>query len=192
MRLDFMPVATEHQVFELEQAARHIWIDYYRNIFPPDQIEYMLQKFHSKEAVKKQIQNGIIHMILMFGNEDIGYISYYAEDDVLHLSKLCIKKEYRGKGLAKKVIEHFETIFLTKEHGFSHIKKIQHNVSVRNKTGITIYERLGFYKKKRVTVDFGNGYFSDDFIMERRIKPHEERIHGTKTETIHPFASDRT
>ena len=192
MRLDTMPIATLKQIVDMEQAAKHIWIDYYKDIFSKDQIEYMLKLFHSREAIEKQIQNGAIYMMLMFGNETIGYVSYYLEDDILHIPRLCIKKEYRGKGLAKQVLEHVETIFLTKEHGYSHVKKIQHNISVKNKSAIQIYERLGFYKKKRVTVSFGNGYFSEDYIMEKRIKSPEERVHGTKTETIHPFASDRT
>jgi len=192
MRLDIMPIATVKQVIDMEQAAKHIWIDYYRDIFSPDQIQYMLKKFHSREAIEQQIQDGMIYIMLMFGNETIGYASYYLEDDILQMPRLCIKKEYRRKGLAKQVIEHVELFFLSKEHGFSYVKKIQHNISVKNKTAIAIYEHLGFYKKKRVTVDFGNGYFSEDYVMEKRIKSHEERIHGTKTETIHPFASDRT
>lgn len=190
MRLDIMPIATAKQIVDMEQAARNIWIDYYKDIFPKDQIEYMLNLFHSQEAIEKQIENGTIYMVLMFGEEPIGYMNYYVEDNILYLPRLCIKKEYRGKGLAKQVIERIEMIFLSKEHGLTHIKKIQHNVSVKNKTAITIYEHLGFYKKQKVTVDFGNGYFSEDYIMERRIKSHEERIHGTKTETIYPFAAD--
>ena len=69
MRLDMMPIATEKQIIDMEQAVRHIWIEYYKNIFSEDQIEYMLRIYHSKEAIRKQIQSGTVYMILMSGDE---------------------------------------------------------------------------------------------------------------------------
>ena len=41
MRFDVMPVATEKQIVEVEQAANHVWHNYYKDIFSPEQIEYM-------------------------------------------------------------------------------------------------------------------------------------------------------
>jgi len=192
MRLDMMPIATEKQIIDMEQAVRHIWIEYYKNIFSEDQIEYMLRIYHSKEAIRKQIQSGTVYMILMSGDETIGYTSYYIENDILYLPRLCIKHEYRRNGLARQVIERIEKIFLSSENGLSHIKKIQRNLSVRNDLAIHIYEHLGFYKKKRVVVDLGSGYFSEDYVMEKRIGSHEEkhRHYGTKTEALHNFAAE--
>lgn len=172
MRLDIMPIATEKQIMETEQAAYNIWRDYYKNIFSPEQIEYMIKIFHSKEAVRKQIQNGHIHMVILLDGSTVGYMVYYVKNDCLILPRLYIKPEYRRQGLARQVIERLENIFLSEEHGLTYIKKIQRNLSVRNETAITIYEHLGFRKKKQITVDLGKGYFSDDYIMEKCIKPH--------------------
>ena len=206
MKLDIMPIATEKQILEVEKAARDIWIEYYRHIFPQDQIEYMLKIYHSQEAIRKQIQNGTIYMVIMIKSEIVGYMCYYIEDDILYLPRLCIKKEYRKKGLATQLIERIETVFLSSENELTYVKKMQRNLSVRNTLAIEIYEHLGFRKKKRVTVNLGNGYFSEDYVMERRIRPHdenhlrtheearqrplEERHHGEQTETIHPFIAD--
>ena len=102
MRFDVMPVATEKQILEVEQAANLVWHNYYKDIFSPDQITYMFKKFQSAEAVKKQMSEGYIYYMLLVDNNLAGYMCLLTQSDYVYLARLYIKAEYRRQGLAKK------------------------------------------------------------------------------------------
>ena len=169
MKFEVMPIATEKQIIEAEQAAYNILRNYYKDIFPKEQIEYMLKLFHSKEAVRKQIAKGYIHMLLLLDGEIVGYMCYYGKNDCLYIPRLYIKPEYRRQGLAKEALARLEKLLQNPEHELTHIKKIRRNLSRKNTFAINIYEHLGFKKIREVTTNFGNGFTSDDYVMEKSI-----------------------
>ena len=76
MRFDVMPVATEKQILEVEEAANHVWHNYYKDIFSEEQIDYMLEKFQSREALKAQISNGYVYYMILADGELAGYMCY--------------------------------------------------------------------------------------------------------------------
>ncbi len=178
MRFDVMPVATEKQILEASQDAQNICRNYYKEIFPKDQLEYMLKLYHSKEAVKKQIEQGYIHMMLLLDGETIGYMEYYIQNDCLYLPRLYIKPEYRRRGFAKRAIERLENIFRSPEHGYQHITRIRRNLARKNKFAIAVYERMGFKKIKSVNIDIGHGFVCEDYIMEKIIQPKKVNKNG--------------
>ncbi len=169
MRFDVMPVATEKQILEVEEAANHVWHNYYKDILSEEQIAYMLRKFQSKEAMKQQIENGYIYYMLISDGVLAGYMCYVLESDHVFLSRLYIKAEYRRQGLAKRSLAHLETIFLSPEYEFQHIKKIRLHVERKNSFAINVYEHLGFHKVKPVDIDIGGGFICEDYMMERMI-----------------------
>ena len=169
MRFDVMPVATEKQILEIEEAANYVWHNYYKDIFSPEQINYMLKKFQSKEAVKRQMSQGYVYYMLMADGELAGYICIILKTDYAYISRLYIKPEYRRQGLAKRTIAHFDAIFLSEEHGFDYIKKLRLNVERKNNFAINVYEHLGFRKLRAVDTDIGGGFVCKEYIMERKI-----------------------
>ena len=74
MRFDVMPVATDKQVKEIEEAAYNVWHNYYKDIFPPEQIDYMLGKYQSKEALRRQMSEGYIYYMLLADDKLAGYM----------------------------------------------------------------------------------------------------------------------
>lgn len=169
MRFDVMPVATEKQILEVEEAANHVWHNYYKGILSEEQIDYMLDKFQSREALKEQIANGYIYYMVMADGNLAGYMCYIVENDHVFLSRLYIKAEYRRQGLAKKTLAHLEAIFLSPENDYPHIKKIRLNVERKNGFAINVYEHLGFKKIKSVNINIGDGFICEDYVMERAI-----------------------
>ena len=77
MRFDVMPVATDKQVKEIEEAAYNVWHNYYKDIFPPEQIDYMLGKYQSKEALRRQMSEGYIYYMLLADDKLAGYMCLY-------------------------------------------------------------------------------------------------------------------
>ena len=170
MRFDVMPVATEKQILEVEAAANKVWHNYYKDILSPEQIDYMLKKYQSKEALYKQLAEGYIYYMLMVDDELAGYMCVLVQSDCVNLSRLYIKAEYRRRGLAKRAINYFDTFFSSPNNGYNYIQKIRLNVERKNSFAINVYEHLGFHKVKAVDTDIGGGFFCNDYIMERRIQ----------------------
>lgn len=168
MKFDVMPVATEKQMNEIEQIASDIWYNDYKNIFPPEQIDYMLQKYQSKAAMKKQMAEHTIYYMLFSDNCFAGYVAFQAHHDHIFINRFCIKPEFRRRGLAKRTIHAFDNMVSGAE--FRNINKLRIMVEQNNNSAIAAYEHLGFQKIKEVTTALGNHYFSQDYLMERKIQ----------------------
>ena len=165
-----MPVATEKQIIEVEQAANNVWHNYYKEIFSPEQISYMLKKYQSREALRKQLSEGYIYYMLLSDEKLAGYMCMLRTDDYIYLARLYIKAEYRRQGLAKKAIRYIDTIFSDPEFGLLHINKIRLKVERENSFAINVYEHLGFRKVRSEDTDIGGGFVCKEYIMERPIR----------------------
>ena len=86
MRIDVMPVATEKQIVEIEETANHVWHNYYKDIFSTQQISYMLEKYHSREALKRQMEEGYIYYMLFSDGNFAGYMCYKMYSDHAFIS----------------------------------------------------------------------------------------------------------
>ena len=173
MRFDVMPVATEKQIEEIEVAANNVWHNYYKDIFSKEQIEYILEKYQSRTALKKQMSDGYIYYMLLSDNQLAGYMCVLVQSNYLYVSRLYIKAEFRRQGLAKKTISHMDAIFNKPELGFSHIKKMVLRVERNNSFAINVYEHLGFTKVRSEDNDIGNGFICREYVMERMIPDRE-------------------
>lgn len=169
MRFDVMPVVTEKQLIEVEEAAKNVWHNYYRDIFSQEQIEYMLEKFQSRSAMKEQMKNGYIYYMLLSDEELAGYMCLHLKGDYVYLERLYIKAEFRRRGLARRTISHIDSVFRNPEIGFSYIKKMRLRVERKNSFAINVYEHLDFHKVKPVDTDIGGGFVCQEYIMERKI-----------------------
>lgn len=163
MRLDFIPVITEHQIADLADLAKKVWNEYFVSILIQDQIDYMVDKFQSMPAMTEQIQNqGYQYYFLNLEGKNIGYIGVREETGKLFLSKLYIVKEYRGKGFASEAFEFLENMCQNKK-----IRAIWLTVNRYNEDTIHIYEKKGFQTIRTHVMDIGEGYVMDDFVMEK-------------------------
>ena len=55
--MDFLNIKTDNQIKQLSILASEIWHEYWVCILSKGQIDYMLKKFQSKEAIDDQIKN---------------------------------------------------------------------------------------------------------------------------------------
>ena len=170
MRFDVMPVATEKQLIELEDAAYNVWHNYYKDIFSPEQIDYMLKKYQSKSAMKEQMSEGYIYYMLLSDGKLAGYMCVLTQSNHVFLSRLYIKAEYRRQGLARRALSHLENVFTNPELGFTHIKKIVLRVERKNNFAINVYEHLGFKKVRAEDRNIGGGFVCCEYVMERNIQ----------------------
>ena len=169
MKFDVMPVATPKQILEIEEAANHVWHNYYKDIFSPEQIDYMLKKYQSVEALQRQMEEQYVYYMLLSDDKLAGYMCFKIKTDQVYLSRLYIKAEFRRQGLARRTIAHFNAIFSSKEHGLDYIKSLKLKVERNNNFAINVYEHLGFQKIKSVDTNIGGGFVCREYVMERKV-----------------------
>lgn len=159
-------VSDKNLISVVETLAHSIWREYFVPIIGSPQVEYMLEKFQSREALLNQIEkDGFIYYLLEDKNDNwVGYFGVVPQKKDLFLSKLYITAENRGKGYGRRALEFIET--LARAHGFSMITL---TVNKNNSDSIKAYKKLGFAVTDSLVTDIGNGFVMDDYKMGKPI-----------------------
>lgn len=160
----FIKVATNQHIEAVEALAKEIWTGHYTPIIGKDQVEYMLARFQSAQAISEQIANGYLYFLIEEDEQFIGYVSVQPKKQELFLSKIYVKASCRGKGYGRKAVGFVEE--LANKNG---LNKIVLTVNKNNVLAIKAYETLGFKKVEALVQDIGNGFVMDDYRMEKRL-----------------------
>ena len=160
---DWIKIETDEQIKELCSLAKEIWNEYSICFISQEQIDYMLEKFQSEQVVKGQINfQNYSYYFLEEDGVNFGYFAVQKQKDNLFLSKIYIKKDYRGKGYARKAFTN-AIVPIARE---LELPKISLTVNKYNFASIMVYEKLGFDRVDSKEFDIGNGYIMDDYIYE--------------------------
>lgn len=146
--------------------AHQIWPVTYGNILSEAQLQYMLQMTYSPASLKRQMQEQKhVFMLAELEEEPVGFASFSetGKTGVFKLHKIYVNTAIQGKGLGKAllaaVIEEITPLGAI---------ALQLNVN-RNNRAKAFYERQGFAVIKEEDIDIGNGYFMNDYVMEKKL-----------------------
>lgn len=154
----------KQELIEIEFLARKIWTEHYTPIIGVDQVNYMLDKFQSHEAMTDQLKENYHYFSIHLNAELVGYFSTQPRDNKLFLSKAYISKEHRGKGIFSYAMEYIERLAKDLDS-----IGIELTVNKYNARSIAVYESKGFQRIKEAVFDIGNGYVMDDYIYLKHI-----------------------
>lgn len=156
-------VATAEQIRLTAALAEEVWTEHYTGLLEPGQIAYMVEKFQSPAAIRRQIEEeGYRYFLLADDAADpCGYVGIQETGDRLFLSKLYIRKDARGRGLASQTLRFLQEL-CRKER----LSAIWLTVNKGNASSIEIYKKWGFRVADTQAADIGGGYVMDDYIME--------------------------
>jgi diamine N-acetyltransferase len=161
--ISLLPVKTITDVNNVAELAAIIWNEYFPAIIGQPQVDYMLKKFQSSEAIKAQIVSGYDYYLIHNGQGNIGYIGLVAGQGQsgMQISKFYIFKDYRGQGIARQVLT--QIIEISKKQGYI---RLFLTVNKYNHHSIAAYNKLGFNTIQETIMDIGNGFVMDDYVME--------------------------
>ena len=162
----FVP-AERNDLPVITQLAPEIWQDAYKGILSAGQIAYMLKMMYAPEKLQADFDNGVKFRLIVSENSPVGFFAFFECDDdryTLKLDKLYLKPDFHGRGIGSKVLQ-----YLTECASDAGYKAVCLNVNKNNARAIKAYTKNGFKKKANVKIDIGNGFFMDDFIMEKKI-----------------------
>lgn len=156
--------AIPQDISAIQQIANGTWPDAYGKIISQEQISYMLDMMYSHDSLQEQMDQGHQFYIAEMNQKALGFASVSNEGDKgCKLNKLyvlpTIQKTGAGKALLQEVIQFTnandqQRLFLqvNKENSAKHF-----------------YTKMGFTIADEIKLDIGNGFFMDDYIMEKII-----------------------
>ena len=163
MSLEITKIKYLPELRETAELAEKIWHECFVNIISEGQIDYMVEKFQSLNAMTDQIEKqDYSYFAVREDGELCGYFGVKPEsDDRFFLSKLYLRNDKRGRGIAslmlRKVFQEAE------KYGK---KRVYLTVNKNNTHAVEVYKKTGFAIVDTSVTDIGSGYVMDDFIME--------------------------
>lgn len=156
--------AGEADLATIRNLALDVWPQTYSGILSPAQINYMLQQIYSVGSLKNQFRDQHQFIIIYNSGVPVGFASYSeVEPSVYKLHKLYILPLHQGRGTGRFALE--QIIRDIKPKGAT---ALQLNVN-RHNTAKAFYESLGFEVLRSEDIDIGNGFFMNDYVMEKRL-----------------------
>jgi ribosomal protein S18 acetylase RimI-like enzyme len=154
--------ANEENISAIQALAGSIWNDHYPKIIGQQQVDYMLQRFYSTEAMGKQMHDGQQFFLIEVEGVLEGFLAIEDRGEgQFFLNKFYINTQAQGRGLGEEVWRKF----LGME---PHLREVRLQVNRQNFKAINFYFKLGFVIERVADFDIGDGYFMNDFVMRFR------------------------
>ncbi len=144
--------------------AAEIWREHYTDLIGAEQVEYMLRRFQSAEAITRQIEKeGCRYFVAEEDGDFLGYCAVQdsGEPNRLFLSKFYVRKSCRGRGIGKEMLRHAVGCFKAFPSTIVWL-----TVNKGNAGSIAAYEKLGFRIAGELVTDIGGGHVMDDYCLE--------------------------
>lgn len=188
MGISFQPVTMPDQLEHLARMADEIWHEYWPSRIGKEQTDYMVNMFHSVDAMKHDIAEHNYRFWFMVDDEGkiVGYtggctqkltgdeaadawMKHGTEIDKRWPERFFISKVYlyaseRGKHYGTAALEFYEK--LCRDEG---LPAMYLTVNRENELAIRAYEGNGFVSVEDVDAEIGEGFVMYDHIMAKEI-----------------------
>ena len=158
------PAVSDWDLSIVEDIAREVWTEAYEGVVPRAQTDYMVEKFQTVPALREQISRGYTYLLVTVDGTPAGYCGYVPDDRGLFLSKIYIRKEFRGTGLSSRLFDILRVTARTMGKDRVHL-----TVNRDNARAIAVYEHEGFSVSGTADTDIGEGFVMNDYLMEMRV-----------------------
>ena len=163
--LVFEQLNTPESLQTIRDIAADIWPKTFAAILSREQIAYMMEMMYAPEVMAKELADGYNFEIVRVDGIPAGYMvwsAYPAAPDSAKLHKLYLLQEYHHQGIGSAMLTHVAG--RARSSGFSRLRL---NVNKYNEAAKKSYLCNGFSVTESVKIDIGNGFFMDDFVMEK-------------------------
>jgi GNAT superfamily N-acetyltransferase len=150
----------------VRELARRVWHRHYPGIISLAQIDYMLDRGYSDEALTPfTVDEGAGLVLAHVDYEPAGFAAWYRPaQSTTKLDKLYVLQEVQGRGVGRRLVAHVED--MARADG---ARTLVLNVNKHNAASIEFYRRCGFAVRESVVVDIGQGFVMDDYVMAKPV-----------------------
>ena len=162
MSVEIKKVKYLPELRSVAELADKIWHECFVGIISAGQIDYMVEKFQSLDAMIRQVEEqGYTYLAVYDGDDLCGYIAVkHEQDDRFFLSKLYLRADKRGQGIASAMLAR-----VFDEARAAGKSSVYLTVNKHNDRAIAVYKKTGFVVTDEVVTDIGSGYVMDDYIF---------------------------
>jgi len=155
----------------IRDIAFRTWPSAYGAILSDSQLTYMLELFYSLPALEQQLYTDG-HQFLLAESQDgtaTGFASYSPiehngyDETLFKLHKLYVLPECQHQGWGGRLLENMESRL-----GAGSGCRLRLNVN-RFNPALGFYRKHGFQIIREEDIDIGNGYFMNDFVLEKLV-----------------------
>jgi ribosomal protein S18 acetylase RimI-like enzyme len=148
----------------IRELTFKVWPQTYAAILSQEQMDYMLDMMYSESSLQQQIHKGSQFIFVYDNEKPVGFAAYFQkESSIFKLDKIYVLPSQQGKGTGRFVIDYI--INDVKQKGGTALQ-LQVN---RYNNAKTFYEKLGFVVIEETDFQIGNGYFMNDYVMEKKL-----------------------
>ena len=164
MKLFNIREASETDIPLIRELTFEVWPQTYASILSKEQIEYMLEMMYSEKSLQQQMATGCVFLIVYEDKNPVGFASFQHQNNGQYkLHKIYVLPSQQGKGTGRFLLE-----FILQRLKNQNARSLQLQVNRYNKAR-KFYERLGFKVIEEADFDIGNGYFMNDYVMEKSL-----------------------
>ena len=150
----------------IHTLAHRIWRIVYKEIITAEQMDYMLEMMYSHESLQYQIEKQKHNFIIAYDDDiPVGFAAYFPKYEIAptiyRLDKLYVLPDQHGKGIGKQLIDHI--IAEIQPLGCSLLELTVN----RKNNAVSFYEKLGFTIVSEIDHPIGEGYFMNDYVMQK-------------------------
>ena len=156
--------ATPEDIPLIRELCYKVWPQTFASILSQDKIDYMLEYMYSAASLQKQMEEGSQFIFVYEEDEPVGYAAYLDKGhNIYKLDKIYVLPSQQGKGTGKFVIGYI--VNEIRQKGATALQLQVHRKSkARN-----FYEKLGFVIIEEKDFDIGQGFFMNDYVMEKQL-----------------------
>lgn len=156
--VEFLPVLSRADCDRVHTLAYKIWNQHYPPIIGQAQVDYMLDRFQSLEAIQAQVQRGMKYYLICCKGAAAGYFALEHREQECFLSKLYVDKSLQRQGIGSRTIAFIQTL--------TNALPLRLTVNKDNVGSLQFYQAQGFEIIDAVANDIGHGFVMDDFVLE--------------------------
>ena len=146
---------TKEDFEHLYEFMYPLWHETYSEILPKEQIDFLLDKYFSKDGIAYYLSQGYEYYKL----DDIGVLVYVQREADVYMDKLYLLPQARGKGYPAFAFEQMA------KRG----KDIMLSANRQNARALKCYQKNGFVIVEEKEIDFGNGMINYDYVLRKTI-----------------------
>jgi ribosomal protein S18 acetylase RimI-like enzyme len=155
--------ANSEDVPLIRELCFKVWPQTYASILSQEKIDYMLELMYSSDSLEEQMNNGSQFIFVYEDEEPVGFAAYFEKaPTIFKLDKIYILPSQQGKGTGRFVVDYI--LDEIRQKGATSLQlQVQRENKARN-----FYEKLGFAIIDEKDFDIGNGFFMNDYVMEKK------------------------
>lgn len=164
MKPEYKLVAKAKYIQLTAQLADELWREVYARRLTPRQLDAVLERQQSAEAIEEQIDADYNYFIVFLAGKPVGYYAWQMQGSILYLAHLYLAPGVRGRGIGRDILQSCER--LARADGRTAVAAV---VGQKKLDTQGFFKGGGYKALRAVQQPLADGILWDALWMEKRL-----------------------